>query len=155
MDLSNASSSHVATVICGATLIFCCVLLLQQRDRRSRLRAAMPPGPQLGWLGFGDNRRDMSGSQPWKTYNLWHEKYGMFNLLLQRLLMPYRSPETWKVPWCRLSLEIQILSVHNFINHKLRILASFPSVLGTVKVATDLLEKRGSVYSSRPRNIIG
>jgi len=28
-------------------------------------------------------------------------------------------------------------------------------VLGTIKAATDVLEKRGNVYSSRPRNILG
>ncbi|KAF9442694.1 cytochrome P450 [Macrolepiota fuliginosa MF-IS2] len=117
LGLFSPFSSQLITAATGLTFIFLFHYVLRTRQRRSLLRAAMPPGPRLGWLGFGDNRHDVPSSQPWKEYARWHQEFG-----------PIISA---------------VLGNTNIV------------VLGTLKAATDLLEKRGSIYSSRARNIIG
>lgn len=73
----------------------------------------LPPGPTKHLLL--DNRGDMPFpvSQPWKSFQAWHEKFG------------------------------SIISL--YLGRKAVV------SLGTIGMATELLEKRGGIYSSRPK----
>ncbi|EKM79763.1 hypothetical protein AGABI1DRAFT_127447 [Agaricus bisporus var. burnettii JB137-S8] len=99
-----------------AGIVALTLLIVIRRRKRLRLRASMPPGPELAWFGLGDNQRDMPKHEAWKTFTKWYEQYGPVVSVL--------------------------VGSTNVI------------VLGTVKAATDLLEKRGSIYSSRHRQIL-
>ncbi len=143
-------------MLSSACLITCSALCLAfisvQLKRKTRWR--MPPGPAPGI--FGDNRWNVPFYQPWKRYTEWHKTFGMCSTL-----DPFDIVKE-AAPCCR---RRHFLLAGRDTNHRYvprlsvldQIYQGRPPlvVLGSLKAATDILDKRGNIYSSRPRNIMG
>ncbi|TFY83156.1 hypothetical protein EWM64_g847 [Hericium alpestre] len=85
--------------------------------RRSRKRAAMPPGPRSHGLWLDNSREVLKSGKPrWMVFGKWKDEYGLIFTI-------------------RLGTKVGV-------------------VISSAQIAWDLLEKRGDIYSSRPRNIV-
>ena len=101
------------------------------RWKRSRL--TLPPGPKP-WPILG-NVPDIPTIRPWEKYRQWCYMYS-------------KCPSLYlcNIPDASNYLDSDIIS--------LRFPTQFTIVLGSVDAATDLLEKRSHLYSSRKHSVV-
>ncbi|THH03858.1 hypothetical protein EW146_g10328 [Bondarzewia mesenterica] len=81
----------------------------------------------------------MPKTHPWRTYAKWRNLYG---IILQHICMPIRIDVRF------LPLYRAVLDAGDIIY--MRAFGNSVMVLNSAKVADDLLDKRGAIYSSRP-----
>jgi hypothetical protein len=96
----------------------------------------LPPGPPKHALM--DNRGDMEFplSQTYRSFKAWHDKYG-------GVVSFWLGRKGWV---CEYLIPLSLCGRMDADRIPLLCLA-----LGTIQAATDLLEKRGAIYSSRPK----
>lgn len=106
-------------------------LYRQNRSLRVSGCPSLPPGPKpLPVIG---NALDIPLKREWETLSRWAEEYGAF--------------DPGKLPIYGLTIAIgDIVHVEIFGRHIV--------YLNTYKVASDLFERRGSIYSDKPRLVL-
>ena len=122
-----------------ASGIFACIALV--RSARWRSRPRLPPGPR-GYPIVG-NLFDLSPSYAWEQFSVWGKQYGRFSLLHPCAIYALARACAHRT-FCTLG-EITHISV----------LGQDMIILNSSKAAIDLLDKRSSIYSSRPILMMG
>lgn len=99
----------------------------------SRNRRRLPPGPR-GWPLLG-NALDMPRQKEWLTFTEWKRTYGQLSARIVSIIVPTRN-----------------VVVGNIVS--LSIAGQTIIILNSVKAAMDLLQRRSSIYSDRPRLVM-
>lgn len=133
----------VITALCVFGAVFLCFFYSTKKWAASK---RLPPGPPLKLFG---GRKAGSNLPPWKSFTALQKQFGALvgsQLILVGLTHFTRSS------FVNLS---RIHSNHWYSAERMDfILGADFLVLGTMKAANELLDKRDSIYSSRPRSIM-
>ena len=122
--MSDFQQSGVAAVV--AVVVSLTVISIFARKSR---RLATPPGPKSSWFGFG--KPPVPTTYPWRNYQEWQRLYGIC-----------RDPISFRKVLCLTNVIGDIVFYYAYGNPIV--------VLNSAKVADELLDKRGAIYSSRP-----
>jgi len=128
---SNASLHRIALV---AAAIVALALLALKFVKRHRLRLPLPPGPKA--LPLIGNLLDFPIEHSWLTFEKWSKQYSSWRALFPASLVMMQADLT----------DSDIIHLSAAGRHLI--------VLSSTQAVVDLIEKRSSVYSDRPRAVM-
>lgn len=132
--MSKYGSSPVYAAVICALISF--LLLLRWNKWRQRFIVPLPPGPRQLPIVGNLFQIAMSGSSLWQTASEWGKTYGS---LCTRSFYLFHLTRSYHFAGDMIYLEV----------------AGFPIIiLNSQDIVMDLLSKRSSLYSSRPRFIM-
>ena len=122
-------SSHSSSLAAGLSVVLASVYVV--KTIRYRVTHKLPPGPK--GIPFFGNLFQLS-TTPWKEFEIWRNQYGKSPYSCSRILWKLIFPSSDSLMYISIAgTGILVLNSH--------------------KAAADLLERRGQIYSDRPRLI--
>jgi hypothetical protein len=132
----------MSTLQAGALVALLLLLLFSRRNH-------LPPGPP------GNVAGEFTNAAMAEVFEKWRRKYGAHQVTPTFPVVPYHSPDhlcLGRIFSFKLGTKIVIgtVNISYFVDCTLR----RHQVLNDINATTDLLDKRGEIYSSRPRFVV-